>query len=151
MTIMAKLDSLDERIIKQLSDDAQQTSKELSQQLNVSPSTIRRRIRTLIRNGIARTVMLVDPRKIGFPLIAVIALDIENVKANQAVKKLVDYEKVKWVATATGRFDILVIGVFHSTDELSDFVQTDLASIEGLRNSETFICLQVKKGSYVRL
>ena len=67
------------------------------------------------------------------------------------MEMLANRREVRWVSSSTGRFDIIVLARFHSTDELSGFIQKDLAQVEGLRNSETFVCLHVKKGRYVPL
>ncbi|MFQ5874857.1 MAG: Lrp/AsnC family transcriptional regulator [Dehalococcoidia bacterium] len=62
-------DSLDEQLVHLLEWDARQSSEALAKQLQVSPSTVRRRIRKLMQSGILRTVAFVDPTKLGFPLI----------------------------------------------------------------------------------
>ena len=43
---------LDERLIELLSQDARQNSQALAEQLNVSSSTIRRRISKLVKRGV---------------------------------------------------------------------------------------------------
>ncbi len=148
---MTTLNPLDEKLIHQLGENARQSSETLAKQLNVSPATVRRRLRKLIRSEIIRVVAVADPVKAGFPLTAVIAFDIAHEKLEVAVQKLAGYSAIKWVATTTGRFDVLALATFRSTEELSDFVQRELVKIEGLRDTETSICLQVKKGRYINL
>ena len=142
-------DSLDEKLIQLLEKDARQSSEVLAKQLNVSPATVRRRIKRLIQSGVLRMMALVDPDKVGFPLIAVIAFDVAHDRLEAAMQTLADLPEVTWVSTTTGRFDILALVRFRSTEELSTFVQKELPNMEGLRDSETFICLQVKKGRYM--
>jgi len=45
---------LDERLIELLSQDARQSSQALANQLNVSSSTVRRRISKLVKRGVLR-------------------------------------------------------------------------------------------------
>ena len=59
--------------------------------------------------------------------------------------------EIGWVSTTTGRFDILALARFASTDELSDFVEKKVTRIEGVNNSETFICLRIGKGRYMQI
>ena len=148
---MTTLNPLDEKLIHRLGEDARQSSETLAKQLNISPATVRRRLRKLIRSGIIRVVAVADPVKAGFPLTAAITFDIAHEKLEVAVQKLAGYSAIKWVATTTGRFDVLALATFRSTEELSDFVQRELVKIEGLRDTETSICLQVKKGRYINL
>ena len=145
------MDSLDKNLIELLARDARQSSEALAKQLNVSPATIRRRINKLIQSGVVRIVAVGDPNKIGFPLAAVICFDVAHEKLDSVMEMLANRREVRWVSSSTGRFDIIALARFHSTDELSDFMQKEMAHVEGLRNSETFVCLHVKKGRYVPL
>ena len=149
MVVMVIIDGLDERLIHLLENDARQSSEVLAAQLNTSPATIRRRVRKLIQSKVLRIVAVVDSSKVGLPLTAVIALDVAHEKLDSVTQMLVSRPEVKWISTTTGRFDILVMARFPSTDELSVFVQKELAKIEGVRDSETFICLHIGKGRYI--
>lgn len=149
VVVMVIIDGLDERLIHLLENDARQSSEVLAAQLNTSPATIRRRVRKLIQSEVLRIVAVVDSSKVGLPLTAVIALDVAHEKLDSVTQMLVSRPEVKWVSTTTGRFDILVMATFPSTDELSVFVQRELAKIEGVRDSETFICLHIGKGRYI--
>ena len=123
----------------------------MARQLNISRSTVRRRLRKLLRNEVVRIGVLVDPNKAGLPLRAVIAFDIAHDKLELAIEVISSYPQVKWLCTMTGRFDVMAMALFRSTNELSDFVEKELASLEGVKDSETFICLQAKKGHYIQL
>jgi Lrp/AsnC family transcriptional regulator for asnA, asnC and gidA len=145
---MVMIDKLNERLIELLSENARQSSDALARKLNTSPATIRRRLRRLIQSGVLRIVAVADANKIGLPLTAVISLDVNHEKLDSAIKMLTDRPEVKWVSTTTGRFDIIIIARFASTDDLASFVQKELAKVEGLRDSETFVCLQISKGRF---
>ena len=145
------IDSLDEKLIQLLEMDARQSSEAVAKQLKVSPATVRRRIKKLIQRGVLRIVALVDPQKVGFPLIAIIAFDIAHEKADSVIQILADRPEVKYASTTTGRFDIMTLVRFRSTEELSNFVHKELSNIEGIRDSETFVCLRVKKGHYIQV
>ena len=144
-------DSIDEQIVKLLGQDARQNSKSLAKQLNLSAATVRRRLRELIRNKSLRIVGAVDPTSFGLPVAAVITLDVSHDKLASAMEGLVSQPEIIWVSTTTGRFDIIAFGRFTSTDSLSKFLTDQLSKMEGVRNSETFLCLDVKKGRFVVL
>ncbi len=135
---------MDERLIKLLQKDARQSSEVIAKQLNVSPATIRRRIRKLIRSGTMRITAIADPVKIGLPLAAIIAFNVEHGKLDSIMRALVDRPEVEWVSTTTGRFDMLVLARFASTEELSRFVEKEMAELKGIKDSETFICLRIE-------
>ena len=146
---MSKLDATDERLIHLLEQNARQSSKVIAKQLGISPATVRRRIRKLVDSEVLCIAAAVDRNSIGYPLAAVIAFDVVHDKLESALKMLADRPEVKWVSTTTGRFDILALAWFRSTEELADFVENKMAKIDGVRDSETFICLRRGKGRLV--
>jgi Lrp/AsnC family transcriptional regulator for asnA, asnC and gidA len=148
---MSTPDSFDKQLISLMGQDARQSSEALAKKLNVSSATVRRRLRTLTRNDLLHIVGVADPANFGLPLAAVIALDVDHDRLDSAMDKLVNRPEIKWVSTTTGRFDIVAIARFPSTDSLSDFLTDELGKIEGVRDSETLVCLDVKKGRYTPL
>ncbi len=148
---MFTVDDLDRRLIKLLQTDAHRSSDVLAKKLQVSPATVRRRVRKLIKENVVRIQAVVDPEKIGLPLAVLIACDVDHEKLNSIMQFLAKQEGDKWVATCGGRFDIMARGRFASTDELSEFLINNVATIKGVKNSETFVCLDVKKGRQIPL
>ncbi|MDO9065758.1 MAG: Lrp/AsnC family transcriptional regulator [Chloroflexota bacterium] len=145
------IDSIDKPLIQLLGGDALQSSEVLAKQLNVSAATVRRRIRRLIKDGTLRIVAVVDPNKVGLPLAALLALDVPYEQLDMVTDALAEHPDVKWVSTTTGRFNIMAMVRSSSTDDLATFMQKELPRLEGVKNSETLICLRVKKGQYIRI
>ena len=143
------MDVLDEKLLQLLSQDARKSSKTLAKQLNVNEATIRRRIKKLLESGVLRIIGVTDPTAIGFPLLAVIAFDVAHQNIDSAIDALASRSEVKWVSSVTGPFDIIAVARFRSTDELYGFMQKEVAHLEGLRDSQTFICLHTTKGQYL--
>jgi len=75
--------------------------------------------------------------------------DVIPEKLTSTAQALVNLPQVKWVLTTTGRFDILALMLFTSLDELDKFLRTEIAKIEGIRDSEVSICLRKDKMRYV--
>lgn len=139
------IDSLDEQLINLLVRDARQSSKVLAEQLCVSSSTIRRRVNKLIQQGVLRIVALPEPGKVGFSLRVIIAFNVAHEKLNAIMEALNSRSEVKALNATSGRFDIIAYMWFHSTDELFDFMENEIGKLEGIKNTETFICLHVRK------
>ncbi len=146
---MAMLDSLDKKLIELLMEDAQRSSEMLGKQLKVSSATIRRRTKKLIQNGVMRIMAVTDPSKAGAPLAVVIAFDVVHEKLDSVTQLLANRPEVRWASTTTGRFDLIIIARFGSTEELANFAQKELPKIKGIRDSETFVCLHVEKAHYL--
>jgi Lrp/AsnC family transcriptional regulator for asnA, asnC and gidA len=131
--------------------EARLSSEALAKRLNLSAATVRRRLRTLIENDILRFMGVVDPTKFGCPLAVMIAISIVPGKLELALEKLAEMPEINWAATTTGRFDIIARAQFGTTQDISDFMKTDLAQLEGLQDSETFLCLEMRRGFYIPL
>ena len=147
---MSNTDSIDDQLITLLVRDARKSSNVLAKQLKVSSATIRRRIKKLINSETLNIIGVVDPAKIGFPLSAVINLDVSHDKSESTLEFLIEQPEIRWVSTTTGRFDVLAIGWFRSVAHLHEFTASKLTQIQGLKDSETSICLDIKKDGYVK-
>lgn len=146
---MDKLDGIDNKLVKLLEHDAWQRAETLAEVLNISPATVRRRLRRLIQNGVLRAVAVADSSTITLPLTVVIALDVAHQDIDHIAKTLSGLSEITWLATTTGQFDIIVLGQFHSMEELNEFLRSKLALMEGIKNSQTFVCLHIDKGRHL--
>ncbi len=138
------MDLLDKQLIELLEEDARKSSDIIARKLKVSPATVRRRIRKLIQDGTMRIAAIVDPAKVGLPLAAILAIDVDHEKLESVIENLAKQPEINWFSTTTGRFDIIALARFPSTDALSQFVQKRLTKIEGVKDSETFVCLHMQ-------
>jgi Lrp/AsnC family transcriptional regulator for asnA, asnC and gidA len=142
---MVKADLTDEKIVRILGQNGRKTGEQIAKELNISAATVRRRIKKLVENDMLRFVAVVNPADFGFPLPAVIALDVIPEKLDSILEELSNHPDVKWMATTIGRYDIIAGVRFRSLDYLTEFVRNTLNHIEGIRDSETFICLKGPK------
>jgi DNA-binding Lrp family transcriptional regulator len=142
-------DSLDEQLIKLLSQDTRQSSQKLAKQLHVSASTVRNRLRRLIRNENLHFIVAIDPFKVGLQVVVQILLDVEQDKIAQTLESLVILPEVSYVSAVSGRFNIIMYACFPSHLALASFMQNQLGKIAGVRDCETLICLEIKKGRFI--
>lgn len=140
-----KIDSLNQQLIKLLRQDAYQSSEVLAKELQVSPATIRRRLRKLLDSNTVRIVAMTAPDKVGLNLPAIITLDVTHEKMDLVGRALAEMPEVRWVSTTTGRFDIQILAYFSCVDELYRFMQSRVGKLDGVRNSEISVCLDLKE------
>ena len=146
---MNKIDELDNKLIKLLEQDAWQRAGTLAKVLSISPATVRRRLRRLIQDGVLRAVAVADSSIITLPLTVVIALDVAHQHLDHVTRTLIGLPEITWLATTTGQFDIIVLGQFHSMEELNEFLRGKLTPTEGIKDSQTFVCLHIDKGRHL--
>jgi len=141
-------DGIDQRLIELIEFHAQQRNDELAKELDISTSTVKRRLKKLTQRGVLRIAAIIDPIKAGFPVTAVIALDVDYDKLESVMETLAKKREIRWLSNTTGRFDVIALAWFRSNDALFDFIRTNLTKMQGIRGSETFICLEVRKERY---
>jgi Lrp/AsnC family transcriptional regulator for asnA, asnC and gidA len=146
---MYKPDSTDEQLAKLLGQDARITSDELAKKMKISSATVRRRLKRLLDNDLLRIVGVIDYDKFGFPLAVILTLNVSPDKLESAIKQLSSKQEIRWISTTIGRYDIIARGRFRSNEHLSEFIRKDLCKIDGLRETETYVCLNMKEGRYV--
>jgi Lrp/AsnC family transcriptional regulator for asnA, asnC and gidA len=72
------MDLLDTQIIELLMKDANVSSTSLAKQLNVSSSTVRRRMKDLLEQKIIRITAVPNLEKFGLPVVAFISLEVSQ-------------------------------------------------------------------------
>ena len=138
-------DLLNTQLISLLEENASQTSEELAKQLNVSSSTIRRRTKELIQQGTLHIVAIPEPRKIGLNMITIVAFQVEHQHLNSVLDTLKSREEVKCLYATSGRYDAMALMWFSSSEQLYKFMEKDLAKLEGVKGTETFVCMHTAK------
>jgi len=144
----SKIDKLDKEIIELLDKDVRQSYETLAKTLKVSPLTVRRRINKLIGRGVIRFGVLVDSQKTGEPLSVLFAFDVAHGSLNSVLQELTNRSEFRWLSSTTGRYDVIALARFSSNDALSRFIHEDMPKIQGVLNSESFLCLHREKDTF---
>ena len=139
------VDDLDKRLIAELAKDTRLASTKLSRKLGVSDTTIRHRIYRLQKQQIITTTIALNAAKLGYSIIALIALQVDLGSIDITARALSEHPNVHYIAECTGIHDMFVGVWLHSPHEMTQFVKGFLAKLSGVRKSETFIILNVRK------
>jgi Lrp/AsnC family transcriptional regulator for asnA, asnC and gidA len=139
------VDSVDIRIINVLMNDADQSSEVVARQLGINSSTVRRRIKRLTNDGTLRIMAVPDPVQIGYSLRVILSFNVIYEKATSTLEALASQPEIKWVSATTGRFNIMALGWFVSTQAFSTFMAREVGKLKGIKNAETFVFLPSKK------
>ena len=142
------IDDLDKKIIKELRGDARRSYTKLAKVLKVSEGTIRNRVRNLQKRDIIKLEPVINPCAIGFNFIAVMALDVRVADLGTVADMLTKLPNVYYLASVTGRYDMVAIILSRSTQELSDFIKNHISSMPGILGSETLVNLEVMKSPW---
>jgi len=135
----------DMRIIQELRRDATQSSDELAQKLGMAPSTIRRKVATLIKSGAIRSIVVPHPDLIGYDGWAVLGLNIMPELVETVTDELAKFDAIYTIASSFGRFDTIALIQCASANELKSFIREELSKVPGIKAIETFILTRPRK------
>ena len=143
-----RIDDLDRRIIKMLQANGRLSNTEVARALDVTETTVRKRIAHLLDEKLLTIVAVPSPEAVGTTLSAILGVSVD-LPAMQAVAETIKtYPEVRYVGLATGRYELLVEAFFVDQEHLLDFVTKRLGTLAGVTNLETSIILKVVKFSY---
>lgn len=142
------LDRLNERIVELLRVDGRRSNRDLAREIGVSESTIRKRLRRLRESGILRITALVEPQAMGYTSEAIVSILTDIAKLDTISERIARIPEVRYVGITTGRADIICIVLLRSVNDIYDIVTKKIASIPGVRQTETSIAMKVIKRSY---
>jgi Lrp/AsnC family transcriptional regulator for asnA, asnC and gidA len=127
-----RLDALDATIIQMLQEDGTLSYRRLAAACNCSEATIRRRIRVLRENDVVRIVAVVDPFKQGYPVVAIINMQIDQRQMRLVKESLARMEQLRFVGVTVGAFDVVAEAWFKSSEEMLRFTSDVLAQVPGV-------------------
>jgi Lrp/AsnC family transcriptional regulator for asnA, asnC and gidA len=143
-----EVSDLDKRIIEHLQADGRRPYTQIAAELGVSEAAIRARTNRLIERGILQVVGVTDPLKLGFQQMAMIGIRCQSDKLIEVAERLADMPEVDYVVITAGRYDLLIETVCEDNEALLRFLADRLRSIEGVRDTETFVYLRMVKQTY---
>jgi Lrp/AsnC family transcriptional regulator for asnA, asnC and gidA len=143
-----RMDELDRQIITILEKDGRAANATIARKVGVSEGTVRRRLKRLIGDEIIKVKAFPDPKALGFESEALIGVQVDPDKMDQVATELSDLENTRWVALATGTFDIFAWAILPDAEKLGSFLREKVGVIPGVRRTETFVTLAIRKRDY---
>ena len=120
----------------------------IARDVGVSEGTVRRRLQTLLSDGIIRVVALPDPEVLGYNTEALVGIQVDPDKIDEVARQLAALKESSWVSVTTGSFDIFCWVTLPSSEDLGNFLKSEVGTISGVRRTETFVSLMVRKRNY---
>ena len=139
------LDEINGQIIDILREDGRSSNASIARRLGMSEGTIRRRLNMLINSGIVKVNVILDPAKMGLSTEAIIGIQVDPDKVDTVGECLAKLNEIEWVSITTGSFDMFVWVTVQSAELLGFFLRNEVATIPGVRKTETFMNLFKKK------
>jgi Lrp/AsnC family transcriptional regulator for asnA, asnC and gidA len=137
---MYKPDSTDWKIITLLNENGRMPSAEIARMLgNVSARTVTNRISALTKHGIINIRAIINPEMVGYGVMADVFLEVEPGRVREVAREAAKFPQCSYVACATGASDVSISLRVRNIEELFSFVTDKVATIPGVRNTETYL------------
>ena len=142
----ALLDDVSRAIIEQLQEDGRRSYARIAGAVGLSEAAVRQRVQRLLDAGVMQIVAVTDPMQVGFPRQAMVGVRTTG-DARGIADALADCPEVDYVVVTAGSFDVLVEVVCEDDEHLLETVAR-LRAVEGVRSTETFVYLGLRKQTY---
>ena len=143
-----QIDELDRKIIKMLQVDGRLSNTEIARSLEITETTVRKRIAHLLQERLMSIVAVPTPEASGMALSAILGVSVELTEIRAVADTIRTYSEVRYVGMSSGRYDLIVEAFFVDQEHLLEFVTDKLGGLAGITNLETSIILKVVKFSY---
>jgi Lrp/AsnC family transcriptional regulator for asnA, asnC and gidA len=136
------------KIIDSLRKDGRMAFAQIAEQLGVSPGMIRQRYSRLVDQGFLKVVAITNPLRMGYEAMAMIGIRADGSKLLSVAEKISKLDEVIYMVISSGRFDMFAEVVCRDHEDLLRFITEKLSTIEGVRESESFMHLKIVKEVY---
>ncbi len=144
----SRLDSIDQHIIEAMRKDGREAFAQIAEKLNVSPGMIRQRYNRLVELGYLKVVAVTNPLMMGIRTMALIGIHTDGHKMLQVAEQISKLDEVVYLVVVSGRYDIVCEVFCRDHEDLLKFLTEKLATVDGIRETESFIHLKIMKEIY---
>lgn len=128
MPVKAKLssrtiDDKDKKILMLLQEDGRMQLTEIAKKVNLSIDSVHKRIKEMQRKNIFYSGIFINPRTIGFPLIADVKIKLRNIteaEKKELIESLNSHPRVIDLLSIMGDFDLTCVLIAKDTNELDE-------------------------------
>ena len=140
------LDEVDRAILRSLRENGRMSLQEMSRRSGISDATIQFRLKRMKANAvIERFTIIADPAATGYSVIAIMLVQTDNVRHDQAVKALAELPEITEVYGILGEYDLFLKVWSKSLEELNTLINDRIRSIEGIEDLHEIVVVERAK------
>ena len=143
----ASLDDVSKAIIEDLQQDGRRSYAAIGKVVGLSEAAVRQRVQRLIDSNVMQVVAVTDPLQLGFRRQAMVGVRVDG-DIVRVADALAEMAEVDYVVITAGSFDVLVEAVCEDDDHLLDLVSRRIRGLPGVRSTETFVYMKLRKQHY---
>jgi Lrp/AsnC family transcriptional regulator, regulator for asnA, asnC and gidA len=138
----------DLKLIAALDANGRASYAELSRSLDISISTISKKVKSLLDGRVIEIQAIPNPNRLGQNAHALIAIRTSVNKLEDVSKRLEVYPSIDLLAAVFGHFNLIASVQSSNWDDLHDFISTKIGAVENITDMEVFFAKENKKRFY---
>lgn len=128
------LDEIDIRLLEILQENCKLNFTEIGNKLGIAESTIRYRIDRLEKRGIITNyIALINPRKVGLNITAIMMIKINPQKIEEISPQLANFKELRHLFRTTGQYDMISVVNARDISHLN-LLMSEIKRIEGIHD-----------------
>lgn len=144
-----KIGDIDLQIIKYLQIDGRMPFAQIAKHLDVSTGTVRLHYQKMLEMGALQIAAITNPLITGHYKMAMIGIKAEGYRLKEIANEIAAFDEITYLVILTGSYDFFAEVVCKDKDHLLQFLTDKLYKVKGIRDSETFMFLDIIKEAYV--
>jgi Lrp/AsnC family transcriptional regulator for asnA, asnC and gidA len=141
------LDDVSKAIIEQLQQDGRRPYATVGKAVGLSEAAVRQRVQRLQETGVMQIVAVTDPLQVGFARSAMVGIRIDG-DVETVADTIAALPSVNYLVICAGGFDVMAEIVAENDEQLLAVINREIRSITGVRSTETFVYLKLRKQTY---
>ena len=134
-------------IIETLRKDGRTPFDKIANATGVSARTVSARVSRLLEDGVIDIIAVVNPERVGYPVLATVFVETELNKTKQVAETLAKMAEVAFVSLTSGDPDIYASVRAESNHALAAFMTEKISCIQGIRRARMLLVLDVVKAA----
>ncbi|MFD5000063.1 Lrp/AsnC family transcriptional regulator [Streptomyces buecherae] len=141
------IDAVSLAIIEQLQEDGRRPYAAIGKAVGLSEAAVRQRVQKLLDQNVMQIVAVTDPLTVGFRRQAMVGVNVEG-DVDPVADALTAMDEVEYVVVTAGSFDLLIEIVCEDDDHLLEMINKRIRTLPGVRSTESFVYLKLRKQTY---
>jgi Lrp/AsnC family transcriptional regulator for asnA, asnC and gidA len=140
------LDRIDLKILRILNENARKSFREIGRELGISEGTVRNRVKRLTEKGIITGFHAsINPKNLGFEVVAILGLYIKPSKVEETLDKLKELDEIVELYQTTGEYDAVCIAILKDIESLGNFLAEKIYPLVNVNGCKVTLVLRTFK------
>ncbi|MDX2212395.1 MAG: winged helix-turn-helix transcriptional regulator [Oculatellaceae cyanobacterium bins.114] len=142
-----EIDQLDLNITEYLQADGRISYSYIAREMGVPEATVRYRVKRLLDEEIIKISAFINTGKLKYENVAYLELEVDPSFFDVTLHTLVEMEKISYIASVTGEFNVMMEYVYHDNDDLLEFLNFMKAKHD-IKRLHSRTILKIHKAQY---